>query len=208
LLDLTVWALTVESPTLTLLNRYPHVSYLFEMSIPLYRFPFGQNLELFFFPLVYLLLLFWYYERNPEGTRDLVPAAAAVFCLVFALTFFHPQYAIWLVPFMALSVARYPALLPLHIVQVVLLLLHTLQWGSATTTELFLPLSVEAVSMLPDPRNVIAAQMPLDLFFAIVRTMLAAVSVWIAWRLMSNGFTRIESNQPVESTIRQERSGA
>ncbi len=207
LLDGIVWALTVESPTLTLLNRYPHVSYLFEMSIPLYRFPFGQTLELFMFPLVYLLVLFWYYERNPQGTRDLIPAATAAYSLVFALTFFHPQYAIWLVPFMALAVARYPTLLPLHIVQVVLLLLHTLQWGSATTTELFLPLSVEAVSMLPDPRNVIAAQMPLDLFFAIVRTALAAVSIWIAWRLMTNSYAEPEPNQPIEKTFRHEGTG-
>lgn len=204
LLDGIVWALTVESPTMTLLNRYPHVSYLFEMSIPLYRFPFGQTLELFIFPLVYLLVLFWYYERNPEGTRDLIPAATAIYSLVFALTFFHPQYAIWLVPFMALAVARYPALLPLHLVQVVLLLVHTLQWGSATTTELFLPLSVEAVSLLPDPRNIIAAQMPLDLFFAIGRTALAGVSIWIAWRLMNSAYAEPEPNQPVERTIRQE----
>jgi hypothetical protein len=187
-LDGLAWGLTGDSPTLTMLNRYPHVSYLFELSVPLYRFPFGQTLELLLFPIVYLLVLFWYYEREPYGTRDLIPAATAIYGLVFALTFFHPQYAIWLVPFMALAVARYRFLLPLHILQVLLLLLHTLQWGSATTTELFLPLSGEAVSLLPDPRNVIAAQIPLDLFFAIVRTALTAVSIWIAYRLLSISF--------------------
>ncbi|MEX2426072.1 MAG: hypothetical protein WD401_04835, partial [Thermomicrobiaceae bacterium] len=188
LLDVVVWGATGESPTLTLLNRYPHVNYLFELSVPLYRFPFGQTLELFLFPLVYLLMLFWYYEQEPTGTRDLVPAATAVYGLVFALTFFHPQYAIWLVPFTALAVARFRFLLPLHVIQVILMLLHTLQWGSATTTALFLPLSGEAVSLLPDPRNVIAAQMPLDLFFAIVRTALAGVSIWIAYRVMTESF--------------------
>lgn len=199
LLDGVTWALTGDSPSLTILNRYPHVGYLFELSVPLYRFPFGQTLELFLFPLVYLMLLFWYYERDPEGTRDLIPAATAVYSLVFALTFFHPQYAIWLVPFMVLAVARYRFLLPLHLVQVVLLLLHSLQWGAATTTELFLPLSVEAVSLLPDPRNVIAAQMPLDLFFALVRTLLAAISIWIAFRVMTiNNQERLASDaQPV-----------
>jgi hypothetical protein len=185
LLDGVMWVLTAQSPTMTLLNRYPHVGYLFELSVPLYRFPFGQTLELFIFPLVYLLVLFWYYEREPNGTRDLIPAATVVYSLVFALTFFHPQYAIWLVPFMVLAVARFRFLLPLHLLQIALLLTHTLQWGSATTTELFRPLSVEAVAMLPDPRNIIAAQMPLDLFFAIVRTALTAVSVWIVYRLMT-----------------------
>jgi hypothetical protein len=194
-LDGLVWGLTGESPSLTLLNRYPHVGYLFELSVPLYRFPFGQTLELFLFPMAYLLVLFWYYERQPTGTRDLIPAATAIYSLVFALTFFHPQYAIWLVPFMVLAVARFRFLLPLHLVQVALLLLHTLQWGSATTTELFLPMSVEAVSLLPDPRNVIAAQMPLDLFFAIVRTVLTAVSVWIAYRILSRSFTERMSRE-------------
>jgi hypothetical protein len=188
LLDGLAWAITGASPTLTLLNRYPHVTYLFELAVPLYRFPFGQTLELFLFPMAYLLVLFWYDERQPGGTRDLIPAAAAVYSLVFALTFFHPQYAIWLVPFMTLAVARFRFLLPLHVVQIALLLVHTLQWGAATTTELFLPLSVEAVSLLPDPRNIIAAQMPLDLFFAIVRTAQAAVSIWIAYRLLSLSF--------------------
>jgi hypothetical protein len=180
LLDGLAWGITGDSPTLTLVNRYPHVAYLFELSVPLYDFPFGATLQLLIFPLAYLFVLLWYYERTPYGTQDLVAASAAVFCLVFALTFFHPQYAIWLVPFMALAIARYRFLLPLHIIQILLLLLHTLQWGSATTTELFLPVSVEAVETLPDPRNVIAAQIPLDLFFAIVRTALAAVSIWIA----------------------------
>jgi hypothetical protein len=206
ILDGVMWALTAQSPTLTLINRYPHVGYLFELSVPLYRFPFGQTLELFIFPLVYLLVLLWYYERDPAGTRDLIPAAAAVYCLVFALTFFHPQYAIWLVPFMVLAVARFRFLLPLHLIQIVLLFLHILQWGSATTTELFQPLSVEAVSLLPDPRNVIAAQMPLDLFFAIVRTALTAVSIWIAYRLMTRGFeehldTKTMQEQPPERRV-------
>jgi hypothetical protein len=188
MLDLVAWGLTGDSPTLTVLNRYPHVEYLFQLAMPLYDFPFGQTLELLLFPLVYLLVLFWYYERQPDGTFDFVAGAAAIYCLVFAMTFFHPQYAIWVVPFLVLAVARYPFLLPLHAVQVLLLLLHTLQWGAATTTELFFPVSTEAVGMLPDPRNVIAAQMPLELFFALVRTTLAAVSIWMAYRLLSVSF--------------------
>jgi hypothetical protein len=107
---------------------------------------------------VYLVILLWYYDRSLVGINHFVPAAAAVFSLVFALTFFHPQYAIWVVPFLALAITRQPALLPLHVIQIALLMLHTLQWGASTTTELFLPVSTEAVSLLPDPRNVIAAQ--------------------------------------------------
>lgn len=196
LLDGAAWGLTGESPTLTILNRYPHVNYLLEFSVPLYRFPFGETLELFLFPLVYLLVLFWYYEREPDGTRDLIPAATAVYSLVFALTYFHPQYAIWLAPFMALAVARFRFLLPLHLIQIVLLLLNTLQWGAGTTTHLFQPLSVEAVTLLPDPLNVVAAQMPLELFFAIVRTALAAVSIWVAYRLLTSSFRDRGAREP------------
>jgi hypothetical protein len=186
-LDGTIWAVSGSSPTLTLLNRYPHVEYLFQLSLPLYELTaFGQALEFYLFPLAYALLVLWFYQGERYGLNDYVIGAAAAFLLVFTLTFYHPQYSIWLVPFIALAAARYRFLVPLHIVQVVLLLVHTLQWGSATTWELFLPLSQGAVAALPDPRNVISAQMPLNLFFSSARTILAAVSIWMGWRVLSS----------------------
>jgi hypothetical protein len=185
-LDLALWTVAGSSPTLTLIDRYPHVGYLFELGMPLYEMTaLGQPLEVLLFPAAYLVFVLWFSSTGRSGLAPYVAAGSVSFLLVFALTFYHPQYAIWIAPFLALAIARMPSLLPLHAIQVVLLLVHTLQWGSATTWELFLPLSQGAVDLLPDPRNVIAAQMSTVLFFSLARTMLVAISLWMAWRLLA-----------------------
>lgn len=170
--------LTGRSPSLSILDTYVHFEYWLDAGLYL-RF----DDFIFIFPLVYAIGLLWLSERGVA--RDDVPAlGAVVFLLLFGLTFFHPHYSIWLVPFLALTIAWSPRMLVYHAIQVVCLLVYFAQWGSWTTWDLFAPLLGDRVASLPDPYEAVAGQVEPRVFFGLFRTLLTAVSLWMAWTLL------------------------
>lgn len=170
--------LTGQSPSLSILDTYVHFEYWLDAGIYL-RF----DDFIFLFPLVYAIGLLWLSERGVR--QDEVPVLGAVtFLLLFALTFFHPHYAIWLVPFLALTIASSPRMLVYHAIQVVCLFVYFAQWGSWTTWDLFAPLLGDRTTSFPDPYEAVAGQVEPRIFFGLFRTLLTAVSLWMAWTLL------------------------
>jgi hypothetical protein len=178
-IEISMLILTGVSPTLTLLNRYPHIEYLFDM-----RLAPGIGGTLFLFPFGYLILLLWYIDRNSFRPEAYIPIAAAVMLLLFALTHFHPQYSIWIVPFLVLAMYRDSRLIAYHAAQIVLLGLFTFQFGTSATWDLFQPLLGNSLNTLPDPMNIVGAFLPIDIFLGLVRTLFTAVSLWMAFQIL------------------------
>lgn len=190
----TTWAITGSSPTLTILTRYPHIDYLVELSLPLL-----QSDRIFIFPLAYALLFLWYSERHPSGSGDYISAGAAVMLILFALTFFHPQYTVWLVPFLALTIDRRSELIGYHIVQIILLGLYALNWGAGITWDMLRPLGAPVLGNLPDPMTIIGAQISADLFFGLVRSLFTAITLWMAYRILRDQLGK-RRHQGLEAT--------
>lgn len=169
------------STILTIADSYEHFQYWFDAGLYL-RF----DDWIFLFPVAYALVVFWLSERGVAD--DEFPAlAAAIYLLLFATTFFHPHYAIWLVPFLALTIPGSPnarRLLIYHAIQVACILVYSAQWGSWTTWDLLEPLLGDRVNSLPDPDELIAGQIEPRIFFGIFRSLLTAVSLWLAWRIV------------------------
>lgn len=182
-MEIAVLALTGSSPTLTLLNRYQHVDYLTDLVLP-FRF----NDQLFIFPAAYALLTVWFFDRDPVGSCDYAAAGSAVFLVMFALVFFQPAYAIWLVPLLALTIDRDSRLIGYHILQILLLGLFAMHWGTEMTTDLFLPLDPRGIGALPDPQTIVGAQIPADWFLGLVRSLFTALSLWMAYRILRTRF--------------------
>jgi hypothetical protein len=140
-----------KSTLLTILNSYEHFKYWFDAGLYL-RF----DDWIFLFPLLYVIGLLWVSERGI--TADEYPTfAAATFLLLFSVTFFHPHYAVWLVPFLALTIANSPRMLVYHAIQVVCVLVYSAQWGSWTTWDLLRPAIGDRAASLPDPVESIQA---------------------------------------------------
>lgn len=169
---------TGQSPTLSILDTYVHFQYWFDAAIYL-RF----DDFIFLFPLAYTLGVLWAGERG-IAPDEFPVVSAIVFLLLFGLTFFHPHYSIWLVPFLALTISASPRLVVYHAIQVVCLLVYFAQWGSWTTWDLWQPLLGDRAASLPDPYEAIAGQIDPKLFFGAFRSVLTAVSLWIAWHLL------------------------
>jgi hypothetical protein len=169
---------TGESPTLEILDTHEHFQNWLDAGVRL-RF----DDFIFFFPLAYLLGLWWAVERGVEP--DEYPrVAAAVMLLLFGLTFFHPHWSIWLVPFLALTIASSRRMVVYHALQVVALGVYFMQWGSWTTWELLRPSIGERVASLPDPYEAIAARIEPRQLFGTFRSALTAISLWMAWKII------------------------
>ncbi|CAN5696973.1 hypothetical protein BH23CHL2_BH23CHL2_02040 [soil metagenome] len=169
---------TGESPTLEIIDTHQHFQNWLDAGVRL-RF----DDFIFFFPLVYILALLWISERGLSP--DEYPAvASASFLLLFGLTFFHPHWAIWLVPFLALTIASNRRMIVYHGLQILALGVYFLQWGTWTTWELLRPTIGDRVASLPDPYEAIAARIEPRQFFGVFRSLLTAISLWIAWKLI------------------------
>jgi hypothetical protein len=178
LVELAGIATSGKSTILTVLESYEHFKYWFDAGLYL-RF----DDYVLLFPVAYALGLLWLSERGMRP-EEFPTVAAVAFLLLFSLTFFHPHYAIWLVPFLALTIADRPRLLVYHAIQVVCVLVYAAQWGSWTTWDLLRPLLGERVASLPDPVEAIQAQIEPRIFFGLFRSLLTAVSLWTGWRLL------------------------
>ena len=181
LVELAGLAASGNSTILTILSTYEHFQYWFDAGLYL-RF----DDWIFLFPVVYVIALLWVSERGvtPE---EYLPFSAAAFLLLFSLTFFHPHYAIWLVPFLALTIplaADARRLTVYHSIQIVCILIYSAQWGSWTTWDLFEPLIGARVDSLPDPVEAIDSQIEPRLFFGLFRSLLTAVSLWMVWKIV------------------------
>ncbi len=179
LIEIGMLATTGTSPTLTLLNRYPHIEYLFDMS-----FAPGVGGTLFLFPFGYAMLFLWFIDRGRQTPQDYIPIAAATMLLLFALTHFHPQYSIWIVPFLVLVIYQDNRLIAYHAIQIVLLALFTMQFGRTATWDLFLPIAGGSVQRLPDPMNIVGAFLPVNIYLGVVRSLFTAVSLWMAFAIL------------------------
>lgn len=181
IVELAGFATSGSSTLLTILNSYEHFQYWFDAGLYL-RF----DDWIFLFPVAYVIALLWVSERGvtPE---EYVPLSAAAFLLLFSLTFFHPHYAVWLVPFLALTIplaAGSRRLTIYHAIQIACILIYSAQWGAWTTWDLFEPLLGDRVASLPDPVEAIDSQIEPRLFFGLFRSLLTAVSLWMAWKIV------------------------
>ncbi len=178
LLEAVGIAATGNSPTLEILATHIHFQYTLDANLYL-RF----DDWIFLFPLVYLVALLWLAERGLEP-EEYPTVAASAFLVYFALAFFHPHYAIWLVPFLALTINASRRMIVYHLIQILCIAVYTLQWGSWTTWELLRPVIGDRVAELPDPYDAITAQIEPRYIFGLFRTTLTAVSLWMAWKLI------------------------
>lgn len=169
---------TGTSPALEILSTHQHFQNWLDAALYL-RF----EDWIFLFPVAYVVGLLWISERGLTAS-EYPTVAAAGFLLLFGLTFFHPHYSIWLVPFLALTIIDTPRLIVYHAIQVVCLLVYFAQWGSWTTWELLRPVIGDRVASLPDPHDAVAAQIDPRHFFGVFRSILTGVSLWMIWRLL------------------------
>ena len=109
---------------------------------------------------------------------------AAVFLLFYSVSFFHPQYMIWGVPFVAICIAQQRRRLWLLVIQAVCLAVYTLQWGPILTTYLFAPLDPNGFMFQRTPMDWLAGFVNPQQLIGVAHSVLAGTSLWMVFDLL------------------------
>lgn len=184
-LPLAMWLLVmaVHYPgALSFLANYPSMNFLFSLKLQLQFLDF-----LYPFVIAYVFVTCACVTRAVTPLERFLDAVLATLLVYYATSFFHPQYFLWFIPFLALRVAADHRLIPLFAVQTICYVVYTFQWGRPLAGYLFAPLNPAWWMTLRAPSELIAAVCPPEKIVGLAHSVLAGVSLWMVFRIMRHG---------------------
>lgn len=160
------------------LSNLPHDNYLLSM-----KFQIADWDNVYIFPLAYFLLLLHQLYNREDGMQSMVKYGLIAFLLLFATAYSgqSPHYWTWFLPLLTIAVAEKSYLLPLHVAQIVCLVVYSFIGGRSTAGYLFAPISPELFWSLPSPVEVLARFVSPEIAISLFRTAFSALSLWMAY---------------------------
>jgi hypothetical protein len=168
---------TGSFPDIHLLPRAHHASYPLSMKFSLFHHDI-----LFVFIAGYVLLLCYTASFAPLRPQILFYSLSLLLLFFFATSFFHPQYFMWLMPFLVLDLAKDKRFLNFYIIVVVCFGVYILQWGKFLTQYIFAPIAPRVFLYgFSDPREVISKVYPCENLIGIARSIFSGILLWMMW---------------------------
>lgn len=178
IINLVTWSMGNPIEIKSLVNL-SHGNYLLSM-----KFPIAPWDNFYVFPFLYLLLLLHrLYNKQQHGLRSLQQYSLTALLLLFATAYSgqSPHYWTWFLPLLTLEVAEDQRLLPLHIAQVLCLLVYSFIGGRSTAGYLFASISPDFFWSLPSPVEVIGQFASPEMIISLGRTAFSAITLWMAY---------------------------
>ena len=166
-----------DSAELVSLLTMPHRTYLFSAYIPLlqadviYLFPLGLC-------LLYLAVL---HASRPASAEGLWRWGAMVMYWLFASTYFHPQWLVWIVPFLAIQLSARRSVYPLTWVMAFSMIFYTFQFDREVSVLLFAPLAPNSFELWPHPMVYLDKLKVGGVLIGTLRTVLSAILIYLGW---------------------------
>lgn len=135
---------------------------------------------LFLFPLFYGILLFKA-EREPTGWKSFVIHGFIFFQGLYGLSFYHPHYFFWIMPFWAFVLLWKKEFGWYFLLQLFLVFVYSFHWMRDLAGHLMMPIAPVFFSGLPSPFEVINTVYPADKFLHLMRSFSTALSLWLIY---------------------------
>jgi Gpi18-like mannosyltransferase len=174
---------TINSwPTLLPFNTFSarQSQYVLGMQLNLGMNTSGSIDILYVFILLYGLLVLFQYGNKASRLEDLWKYMLGVLMLYFVTSTFHPQYFLWVVPFVGLAIGSDARYLKPHLLQIICFVAYTFYTGAPAAGMLFIPLSPFLAASM-SPYELISAYMPASLLVGAARSIFSAIGVWIIY---------------------------
>ncbi|MHB1253429.1 MAG: hypothetical protein ACYCZ1_04615, partial [Candidatus Humimicrobiaceae bacterium] len=107
--------------------------------------------------------------------------SGVVYLLYVAISYFHPQYLLWTVPFILYVSVKDKSLYYLHWAQFIFLLVILVYWGDLVTTFLFTPIDHRFFIFLTGPIPLINRFYDSAKFVNIFRSVFTGISLWMIY---------------------------
>jgi len=138
--------------------------------------------RIYLFIVVYVLLFFMA-EADRPGWESFVHYTFILLTSLFALSFFHPHYYFWILPFWALILVNKRKFLFLFIIQISLLFIYSFHWGKPLFGYLVAPVAPVFFAGLPSPYEFIDHFYPADKLVNMARSVFTGTSLWLIYQL-------------------------
>jgi hypothetical protein len=174
------WSLVGKVEATGLVNL-PHDNYLLALKLPIAAWD-----NLYVFPLLYFLLLLHRLYNQEHGLQTLVQYNLSTLLLMFATAYTgqSPQYWTWLLPFLVVGMSQDKSLFPLHVIQVLCLVVYSFIGSRSTAGYLFAPISPDFFWSLPSPVEVLGNFASHEVAISMARTAFSAVSFWMTYLVL------------------------
>lgn len=137
--------------------------------------------RIFLFVAVYIIIILSFLHLRKKSFDVFLNYCAIVYLMYVSLCYFHPQYLLWMVPFLILIFVRKNYLLYYHWVQFGLLLFILIYWGDGVTKFLLTPIDSRYFIFLTGPIPIVNRFYDPAKFVNIFRSIFTGVSLWMVY---------------------------
>jgi hypothetical protein len=130
---------------------------------------------------VYTILVLSFLKQKNKSFELLMSYSAMIYLLYMALSYFHPQYLIWSVPFVLYVAGKQRSLYRFQWLQFIFLLVVLIYWGDATTKLLSVAVDHKFFIYLPGPIPFINRFYDPAKFVNIFRSVFTGISLWMVY---------------------------
>jgi hypothetical protein len=171
-----------DSAELVSLLTMPHRTYLFAAYIPLL-----QADVIYLFPLgICLLYLAVLHVPRPASAVVFWRWSAMVMYWLFATTYFHPQWLVWVVPFLAIQLNARRSVFPLTWIMAFCMAFYTFQFDREVSVLLFAPLAPASFEHWQHPMVYLDSLKVGGVLIGTLRTVLSAILIYLGWHARSD----------------------
>ncbi|MEA2016433.1 MAG: hypothetical protein U9O59_07010 [Actinomycetota bacterium] len=137
--------------------------------------------RIFIFVVAYILIILSFIHIRKKSFDLLLNYGAIIYLAYVSLCYFHPQYMLWVVPFLVIIFVRRKSLLYYHWIQFALLMVILIYWGDLVTKFVFAPIDhkffVYLTSIIPFIERFYNAAKFVNIF----RSIFTGVSLWMIY---------------------------
>jgi hypothetical protein len=164
-----------KSVIFSLLNA-EHFNYIISAKLDLI-----MHDKIFIYIAAYAIIILSFIRQKVKTFELLITYSGVVYLLYVAISYFHPQYLLWSVPFVLYVSVKDKSLYYLHWAQFVLLMVILVYWGDLVTTFLFTPIDFRFFIFLVDPIAFINRFYDSAKFVNIFRSVFTGISLWMIY---------------------------
>ena len=149
--------------------------------------------RIFIFIVAYTIIILSFLHIKKKSFDILLNYGAIVYLAYVSLCYFHPQYVLWVVPFLVIVFVRRRQLLYYHWVQFALLMVILIYWGDLVTKFVFAPIDHKYFVYLTGIIPIIERFYDSAKFVNIFRSIFTGVSLWMIYLIYKDNKKLLEN---------------
>lgn len=137
--------------------------------------------KIYIFIALYTVVILSFIRQKNKSFELLITYSGIVYLLYVAISYFHPQYLLWSVPFVLYVCVKEKGFYYLHYAQFLFLLVILVYWGNLVTTFVLTPIDHRFFIFMVGPIQFINRFYDAAKFVNIFRSVFTGISLWMIY---------------------------